>query len=218
MASSSGRKGSPSACTSSSLSPPLSARTLRASTPELSTTSGKAWGLPTKACDTDFASRCDCISDWPVAVSCCAERLACCSTQPAIKASTTKPTPSSISRRRWWTAVVARPSRGSETKSSSANSPSGYCAASPGSPCTLAMPSVWYASASSPPAGCCAKSAGFSSASGSAGLRLNNFPNGLTTDMVLPYRNNQALMLRKAGCWERACRFNSCQRVPCASR
>ena len=30
--------------------------------------------LPTSACDTDLASRCDCISDWPVAATCCASR------------------------------------------------------------------------------------------------------------------------------------------------
>ena len=99
-ASRSGLKGSPSACTPSSLSPEFRARTLRANTPELSATSWKACGLPTSACDTDLARRCDCISAWPVAASCCAVRSACCSTQPAISASTTTPTASKASNRR----------------------------------------------------------------------------------------------------------------------
>ena len=33
----------------------------------LSRTSGNAWALPTSACDTDLASRCDCICAWPLA-------------------------------------------------------------------------------------------------------------------------------------------------------
>ena len=52
-------------------SPSCRPRTVLASTPALSATSGNAGALPLKACDTDLASRCDCISAWPVAVSCC---------------------------------------------------------------------------------------------------------------------------------------------------
>jgi hypothetical protein len=33
-------------------------------------TSPNASGLPTNACDTDLARRCDCISDWPIAPTC----------------------------------------------------------------------------------------------------------------------------------------------------
>ena len=65
--STSGSNGSMASCTPAgaadrSPSPVFRPRTFFASTSLLSRTSGKACGLPIKACDTDFASRCDCIS------------------------------------------------------------------------------------------------------------------------------------------------------------
>ena len=53
-----------------SASPACRPRTDLASTSALSRTSGNACGLPTSACETDLASRCDCISDWPVTPTC----------------------------------------------------------------------------------------------------------------------------------------------------
>ena len=65
--STSGISGSSASCTPAgaagrSPSPVFRPRTVRASTSVDSRTSGKACGLPISACDTDFASRCDCIS------------------------------------------------------------------------------------------------------------------------------------------------------------
>ena len=50
---------------------------------------GRPAALPTSACDTDLARRCDCISDWPVAATCCATvsawRTAKTATEPSSK-------------------------------------------------------------------------------------------------------------------------------------
>jgi hypothetical protein len=53
----------PTGCRRRPSSPVFRPRTVLASTSADSFTSGNAWALPTSACETDFASRCDCISD-----------------------------------------------------------------------------------------------------------------------------------------------------------
>jgi hypothetical protein len=57
-----GSKAGPAASMDNSLSPDFRPRTLRARTVELSFTSPNASGLPTKACETLLARRCDCIN------------------------------------------------------------------------------------------------------------------------------------------------------------
>ena len=79
--STSGISGSSASCTlagaaASVPSPVFRSRTSCAITSVLSRTSGKAAGLPIRACDTDLARRCDCISAWPVAPTWAEPRLA----------------------------------------------------------------------------------------------------------------------------------------------
>ena len=72
-------------------SPVFRPRTLRARMLTLSCTSGKAAALPTKACDTDLASRCDCVVAWPAAATCPALRLLATRASTAVRSSTARP-------------------------------------------------------------------------------------------------------------------------------
>jgi len=85
-------------------SPPARPRTWRSRSSALSLTSSKAAGVPTSACDTDLARRCDCISDWPVAATGCATRSACRMAEPAVSSSSSTSTASTIDSRRCWRA------------------------------------------------------------------------------------------------------------------
>jgi hypothetical protein len=103
-------------------SPDRSARTVCASTVALSCTSGKACGLPIRACDTDLARRCDCISEEPVPATCWATLSAWFTAKMATEPSTTSAKDSRVNRTRWWVAVVRRPSSGTLISSASSTS------------------------------------------------------------------------------------------------
>ena len=80
-------------------------RTLRASTSLLSLTSAKAGGCPTSACDTDLASRCDCVVAWPAAATCA--RCGCwrsAPAQPPTSSSASRPTTKTSASTRCWRA------------------------------------------------------------------------------------------------------------------
>jgi hypothetical protein len=84
-------------------------RTLRASTSALSFTSAKAAAPPSRACDTDLASRCDCVCAWPAAATCDAPRLELVSAATAIRIRPSSPAPNSPSSTRCWRAVGHAP-------------------------------------------------------------------------------------------------------------
>jgi hypothetical protein len=83
-----------------------------ASAAALSFTSAKAAGLPSRACDTDLARRCDCISAWPVAPTCCAVRSALDTIQNTTTASASSAAASTMDSTRWCCAAVRVPRPG----------------------------------------------------------------------------------------------------------
>ena len=93
-------------------SPAFNARTERERTSELSLTSGNACGVPTIAWETDFASRCDCISACPVADNCCDTFSVCDSAKKVTMAKTTNESASKAANIRWCAATVRIPNTG----------------------------------------------------------------------------------------------------------
>ena len=85
---------------------------VRASVSELSRTSGNALGLPTSACDTDLARRCDCISACPLAATWAALLLAEFSAATVITSRPTTPASTTPPRMRCCSATVRRPING----------------------------------------------------------------------------------------------------------
>ena len=195
-------------CTPSSASPCVKARTFRPSTLALSCSSTNALSLPSKACVTDLAKRCDCISDCPVAASCLAERSACCSTQPATRASSNTPSASMVSRRRWCVAAGAGPSKGSSmlpcssVKSSIRSVSWTLCRVSAVSVCWLESSVAAAATASF----------------FSPDLRRKILPTCWIKDMlVLEESMDQMRMLKNSGVWTRWCNCSTCHTAPALS-
>ena len=101
-------------------SPVFRLRTLLASTTELSWTSGNAAGLPVSACDTDLASRCDCISAWPLAATCAEPRPAETNERIVSAIRPTRPSASITSRMRCCSAAGRSPISGNAVPSGAA--------------------------------------------------------------------------------------------------
>ena len=134
--STSGISGSRASCTAGgaaamSASPFLRPSTVRCSTSELSRTSGKALGLPTRACETDFARRCDCISAWPLAATCAALLLAEFSDTKVIASSPATPASTRPPRMRCCCATGWRPISGRPASSAAACDGAPPCSGAP---------------------------------------------------------------------------------------
>ncbi len=93
--------------------PSFRPRRLRASASALSFSSGNAVWLPSSACETDFASRCDCVCACPAAPTSAALReLDTTAAMPAITMPT-RPMPNRLSSSRCWRATGQAPISGS---------------------------------------------------------------------------------------------------------
>jgi hypothetical protein len=87
-------------------------RTLPASTSLLSRTSANAAAWPSKACDADLASRCDCIVACPTDAACSAPRPLAVNASAAVSSSPARPRPKTMNSARCWRANGQPPSTG----------------------------------------------------------------------------------------------------------